>query len=102
MKILFNCHVPFMLAHGGGQIQIEQTKSALEKVGVTVESLRWWDDAQTGDILLHFGSFRADLIRAVQRKGMKTVLSVLLTEQGSRSPARLKLQKMLRHIMVMA
>ena len=32
MKILLHCHVPFLLAHGGAQIQIEQTKAALEKI----------------------------------------------------------------------
>lgn len=28
MKVLLHSHTPFMLAHGGGQIQIEQTKLA--------------------------------------------------------------------------
>jgi glycosyltransferase involved in cell wall biosynthesis len=102
MKVLFNCHVPFMLAHGGAQVQIEQTMAALEKTGVTVEPLRWWDETQTGDVLQHFGRFPTDLIRRAQQKGMKVVVLDLLTEQGSRSPARLKLQKILRRIMVLA
>ena len=42
MKVLFDHHCPFMLAHGGTQIQIEQTKAALEKLGVTVEPLLAW------------------------------------------------------------
>ena len=40
MKVLFDCHLPFMLAHGGMQIQIEQTRAALERLGVEVEPLR--------------------------------------------------------------
>jgi hypothetical protein len=44
MKVLFNNHTPFMLAHGGAQIQIEQKMAALGRAGVEVEPLRWWDD----------------------------------------------------------
>jgi glycosyltransferase involved in cell wall biosynthesis len=102
MKVLFNCHVPYMLAHGGMQVQIEQTKAGLEKLGVTVEPLRWWDETQTGDVLQHFGRFPANLIRLAQQKGMKVVMLDLLTEQGSRSPARLKLQKILRRALIRA
>ena len=99
MKILFNCHVPFMLAHGGGQIQIEQTKAALEKIGVSVEPLRWWDDQQTGDVLQHFGRIPTNVLLAAQRKGMKVIVADLLTEAGSRSGARLKSQKIGQRIL---
>jgi glycosyltransferase involved in cell wall biosynthesis len=102
MKVLFNCYVPFMLAHGGAQIQIEQTMAALVKNGVTVEPFRWWDEAQTGDVLQHFGRFPEDLIRLAQQKGFKVVVAELLTEQGSRSLARAKLQKILRHLLSLA
>ena len=37
MKVLLDSNVPFALAHGGAQIQIEQTKKGLEGVGVEVE-----------------------------------------------------------------
>ena len=40
MKIIFDSPTPVMLAHGGAQIQIEKTKSALESLGVSVEYLR--------------------------------------------------------------
>lgn len=46
MKVLFDHSFPFALAHGGFQIQIEQTKAALESLGVSVDYLRWWDDSQ--------------------------------------------------------
>jgi glycosyltransferase involved in cell wall biosynthesis len=94
MKILFNCPVPFSLAHGGAQIQIEQTQAALEKIGVQVEPLRWWDENQSGDILHHFGRIPTWLLHLAQQKGMKVVLADLLTAQGSRSPAKLKLQRL--------
>src|SRR5664280_844658 len=101
MKVLFNCYLPCMLAHGGAQIQIEQTMAALEESGVTVEPLRWWDQTQTGDVLHHFGRFPEDFIRLAQQKGFKVVVSELLTEQGSRSLARTKLQKTMRHLLSM-
>jgi glycosyltransferase involved in cell wall biosynthesis len=94
MKILFNCHLPFMLAHGGMQIQIEQTMAALHKIGVSVEPLRWWDETQTGDVLHHYNRIPLSLVIHAQQKGMKVVVAELLTEMGSRSAARLRLQRM--------
>jgi glycosyltransferase involved in cell wall biosynthesis len=99
MKILFNCHVPFMLAHGGAQIQIEQTKAALDKIGVETEFLRWWDDQQTGDILHHFARIPTHLLKLAQARGMKVVMADLLTEQGSRSPARLRLHRWMSRLL---
>jgi glycosyltransferase involved in cell wall biosynthesis len=99
MKILLDCHVPFMLAHGGAQIQIEQTKAALEKIGVDVEYLRWWDATQPGDILHHFARIPTTLLRLAQAKGMKVVVADLLTEQGSRSRSRLLVQKCVSRIL---
>jgi glycosyltransferase involved in cell wall biosynthesis len=101
MKVLFNCPMPFALAHGGMQIQIEQTQAALEKLGVAVEPLRWWDANQTGDVLQQFGRTPAAPVRLAQQKGMKVVLLDLLTEQGSRSPARLKLQCLIRRALTL-
>jgi glycosyltransferase involved in cell wall biosynthesis len=100
MKVLFDCHFPFMLAHGGMQIQIEQTMAALGKLGVSVEPLRWWDGNQTGDVLHHFGRMSTPLLVTAQQNGMKVIVAELLTEQGSRSPRRIKLQKILRHLML--
>jgi hypothetical protein len=93
MKIIFNCHVPFGLTHGGMQVQIEQTWAALEQIGVPVEPLRWWDASQTGAVLHHFGRPPTTLVAAAQKKGMKVVAEDLLTEQGSRSLAQLQLQR---------
>jgi glycosyltransferase involved in cell wall biosynthesis len=96
VKVLFNHHLPFSFSHGGAQIQIEQTKSALEQIGVQVEPLRWWDEKQTGDILQHFGRIPTYILRAAHEKGMKVVLAELLTEAGSRSQLRLTFEKWIR------
>src|SRR5882724_3695031 len=93
MKVIFTYPLPFMLAHGGAQIQIEQTQAALEKVGVTVEPLRWWDEKQTGDVLHSFGRIPTHHLRLAQQKGIKVVVADLLTEQGSRTALRRKFQK---------
>jgi glycosyltransferase involved in cell wall biosynthesis len=92
MKVLFNCPVPFNLAHGGVQVQIEQTQAALGKIGVEVEPLRWWDEKQSGEVLHNFGRMSTGIMRLAQKKGMKVVQADLLTGQGSRSMARLKTQ----------
>jgi len=98
VKVLFNCHVPFAFAHGGGQIQIEQTKSALEKVGVQVEPLRWWDEQQKGDLLQHFGRIPTYLLQSAREKGLKVIQAELLTEAGSRSPLRLECEGVVRRV----
>ncbi len=87
-----------MLAHGGAQIQLEQTKIALEKIGLNVENLRWWDDSQNADILHYFGRMPINLLRLAQAKGIKVVVADLLTEQGSRSPGKLRRQKIASRI----
>ena len=85
--------MPAGLAHGGMQTQIDQTKAALESLGVEVEYLRWWDEHQTGDIIHHFGRMSPDLIVRAQQKGMRVVLSVLLAAQGARPAWRRWLQR---------
>jgi glycosyltransferase involved in cell wall biosynthesis len=102
MKILIDHQLPFLLAHGGLQIQIEQTKAALEEAGLEVEYLRWWDAEQRGDIIHFFGRANPSHIDFAHAKGMKYVMSELFTGQGSRTPAQLRLQgaleKMLRNV----
>jgi glycosyltransferase involved in cell wall biosynthesis len=94
MKILFYCPVPFALAHGGAQIQIEQTTAALQAIGVEVETLRWWDPAQRGDFIHYFGRPTASYIEFAHRQGIKVVLAELLTTTGSRSRRELALQRL--------
>jgi glycosyltransferase involved in cell wall biosynthesis len=93
MKILFDHTLPFALAHGGFQIQIEQTKAALEKIGVDVEFVRWWDPLQRGDVIHFFGRPSEDYISLAQAKGMKVVVAELHSAMGSRSVAARFAQK---------
>jgi len=95
MKVLFDHPSPFALAHGGFQIQIEQTKAALERRGIQVENLRWWDDKQTGQIIHYFGRPGGDYIDFAHAKGIKVVVAELLTGLGSRSSKARFLQKSL-------
>jgi glycosyltransferase involved in cell wall biosynthesis len=98
MKVLFDHPSPFLLAHGGFQTQIEQTKSALQGAGVHVEYLRWWDATQTGDLIHFFGRPGGPYIDFAHSRGMKVVVSELLTELGSRSPSLRVLQKALMRL----
>ena len=88
MKIILDCHVPALLAHGGAQIQIEQTQRALAAIGVETEFMRWWDATQTGDVIHFFGRMPADQIRFAQKKGIKVVMAELLTASGSQNSAQ--------------
>jgi glycosyltransferase involved in cell wall biosynthesis len=99
MKILIDHPLPFMLAHGGLQTQIERTKAALEATGLEVEYLRWWDDSQTGDIIHFFGRPNPSHIDFAHAKGMKYVMSELLTGQGSRTRSQLKIQGGIEHLL---
>jgi glycosyltransferase involved in cell wall biosynthesis len=93
VKILFDHPLPFALAHGGFQIQIERTKAALEGIGVNVEHLRWWDGQQQGDLIHYFGRPSEGYISLAQAKGIKVVVAELHTGMGSRSAAARRTQK---------
>jgi glycosyltransferase involved in cell wall biosynthesis len=85
VKVVFNHHSPFSLAHGGTQIQIERTKAALEATGVEAEYMEWWNEKQSGDILHQVGWLHPEMIRLAQNKGWKVVITTLLTQQCNRS-----------------
>lgn len=78
MKVLFDHPNPFLLAHGGFQIQIEQTKDALQRIGVEVEYLRWSDANQPGSLIHFFGRPLASYIEFAHAKGIKVVMTELL------------------------
>jgi hypothetical protein len=82
-----------MLAHGGAQIQIEQTKTALAQLGVETDFLRWWDDRQEGQILHHFGGLPVSLADLAHAKGWKVVNTVLFGQACNRSPRQQWFQK---------
>jgi len=93
MKVLIDHQLPFALAHGGFQIQIEQTKEALAKIGLEVDHLRFWDSGQKADVIHVFGRCSSGYVELAQGKGIAVVMSDLLSETGSRSPMALFAQK---------
>jgi glycosyltransferase involved in cell wall biosynthesis len=95
MKVLFDHSSPFLLAHGGFQIQIEQTKVALERAGVEVEFLRWWDPSQSGELIHYFLSPPPNHADLAHKKGIKFVITHLLGGLGARSAWKRFLQKII-------
>ena len=93
MKVLIDHAFPFLLTHGGFQVQIEQTVAAIKNAGVAAEHLRWWDDQQTGDLIHFFGRPSSQYVQQARAKGVKIVVSELLTEPGSRSAIQRAIQK---------
>jgi glycosyltransferase involved in cell wall biosynthesis len=93
MRVIFDHPDPFLLCHGGFQIQIEQTFSALRDAKVDVEYLRWWDDGQSTDIIHYFGRPSPAYVNQAQKKGIRIVMAQLLTGLGSRSRRVLPFQK---------
>jgi glycosyltransferase involved in cell wall biosynthesis len=81
--------MPFSLAHGGAQIQIEQTKVALEKIGVEVEFLRWWDGGQRGDLIHFFAVPHSEFLEVARTVKIPVVVTQLFTETCNRSDTRL-------------
>jgi glycosyltransferase involved in cell wall biosynthesis len=98
MKILIDHQSPFLLMHGGIQIQIEQTKLALEKIGLEVEHLRWWDDTQRADVIHFFGRPNLEYVRFARQKGIKLVMTQLLTGLGSRGDFARRVQKIVMNV----
>jgi glycosyltransferase involved in cell wall biosynthesis len=94
MKVLFSCHLPFFLAHGGSQILIEALMRELAGIGVDVEPVRWWDENQTGDIIHSIGRPSGIGTSLAHEKGFKVVMTDLLDQTASRSNMRLFLQRM--------
>ncbi|HEX3797488.1 MAG TPA: glycosyltransferase family 4 protein [Verrucomicrobiae bacterium] len=93
MKVLIDHQNPFLLMHGGLQIQIEQTKAALDAIGVDTEFLRWWDPSQRADVIHFYGRPSGAYIDFAHQKGIKIVMLHLLTGLGSRAAWKRRVQK---------
>lgn len=94
MRVLFDHQMPFVLAHGGFQTQIEQSTRGLEAIGVNVEFGRWWDDRQQFDLIHYFGAAPSGYLDAARVKGIPVVMTTLFTETCNRSDLRLRRQRM--------
>jgi len=95
LKVLFDHPNPFFLAHGGFQTQIEQTKAELEKTGLEVDWLRWWESETKGDLIHFFGRPHPAYIRMASKKNLPVIFSDLLGGLGSRSAPLRWIQKWL-------
>jgi glycosyltransferase involved in cell wall biosynthesis len=93
MKILLDHPFPFLLAHGGFQIQIEQTMAALNAIGLQAEYLQWWNPSQSADLVHYFGRPEIEYVRRLQKKGIKVVHAELLGGVGVRPVWARKIQK---------
>lgn len=78
MKILFDHTLPFALAHGGYQTQIEMTMRAVERAGAEIDKVRWWDDRQTGDLIHLFAPADLGYLSLARQKKLPVVLTSLL------------------------
>lgn len=85
MKVLFDCHVPSVLAHGGEQIQAVNTVKALREIGVDADFVNWWDPTQTCDVLHFFGRVGEFYSGFARRKGVRFVMGDLLAAQTNRN-----------------
>lgn len=98
MKVLFDHPNPFFLAHGGFQIQIEQTKQALQSIGVAVEPVRWWDETQRADLIHYFGRAPTAYIQQAHEKEIRLVMAELLGGLGRRPGWARAAQKLLMQL----
>ncbi|HMJ90593.1 MAG TPA: glycosyltransferase [Candidatus Acidoferrum sp.] len=93
MRVLFDHQMPFSLAHGGFQTQIEHSKAGLEQIGVSTNYLRWWEDRQDCDILHLFGIAPTVYLDLAAGKHLHVVMTTLFTETCNRSDSRLRQQR---------
>ena len=61
--------------------------------GSSADFLRWWDDAQSADVIHYFGRPPMPYLAAAHTKGIKVVLNQLLTGLGSRKPLVIQAEK---------
>ncbi len=93
MKVLIDHTLPFAFAHGGYQTQIEMTRLALERAGLEVDWLRWWDDRQRADLVHFFAPVELGYLHLARQKNLPVVLTTLLNSECNHSPARLRAKR---------
>jgi glycosyltransferase involved in cell wall biosynthesis len=92
MRVAFDHHSPYLLAHGGFQIQIERTLEALNQVGIETFHLKWWDETTLPDVIHFFGKPDTYYLEFARSKGIKTVVSELHGATASRPAWKLAIQ----------
>lgn len=99
MKVMFSHSLPFHLAHGGLQVQIEEIGRELRSMGVEVEMERWWDQTQRAEVLQYFGRPPSNAhVELAHRKGLKVVMFENLDQTASRSRFALWIQRLVTRL----
>lgn len=93
MQVLLDHTLPFQLGHGGHQIQIQETRKSLEAIGLSVDFVRWWDDAQTGDVIHFFGRPSEAYVNLAHQKNLRVVIADLHGGLSTRPFVLRQLQK---------
>ncbi|MST93991.1 MAG: hypothetical protein EXS33_01735 [Pedosphaera sp.] len=75
MKVLLHQFEPMTTGATEPQRRIIQLREALVAAGVDAEFFRWYDGAQTGDVLHFFGRVQTSLVRLAHQKGMRLVFT---------------------------
>ena len=94
MKVIFSHNLPFFLAHGGMQTLSESLMREIAGLGVEVETERWWDEKQKGDILHYImRPPYAVNVSLAHEKGFKVIMTENLDQTASRTRLQLFLQR---------
>jgi len=94
VKILVDALVPFSWAHGGVTVHLNSIVDAIRKEGREVDFLRWWDERQTGDVLLTWYS-PTSKISFAKEKNIKIVSYIYLDSLTSKTTPQLYFRKLL-------
>jgi len=100
MKVLIDHFSPFSFAHGGFQIQIEQTKSALEKVGIDVDYLKWWDGLQRCDLIHCFGVPGSTYLEQARQLNIPVCITTLFTAACNYTNTKLFTQGVFKQLLL--
>ncbi|MDW8482507.1 MAG: hypothetical protein RML14_11730 [Meiothermus sp.] len=86
LKVIFFAPRPFSLTFGGSEIQLLETKAALEALGISVEFANYFsmDQISKGSVVHLFGSdyIFAQLSRLLKGKGVPYVVSPIFYPIG--------------------
>jgi glycosyltransferase involved in cell wall biosynthesis len=85
MKIAFDAGHPFHWADGGIRVLSERVFNSLQKKGIDVQPVRWWDKEQKYDLLQTF-YYPNNITRYSLARGVRTVAYTCLDGLTSRSP----------------
>lgn len=96
MKVLLDCQgTPFLLAHGGVDIQLNSTCQALRSAGVEADYLRWWDSSQPCDLIHTYSVPDSQFLKFAREKKVPVVCTSLFTANCNRSNRSLKTKGLL-------